>query len=447
MKIWVPIQSIVFFRNFVSSEALAPLAARHEVLISPAVSDLERYPLPEGLHWGPAITANIRRFRIRHAVQEFVMCGLRNRCATFKLKIYRLPSYKRLLFRLFAHPWTAALLQRLSEAVLGSDPVLDRQVREMAPDCVLIPSSCEDSLTADLIKAARKIGAQSVVLVNGWDNLTSKGTLPVLPDKLGVWGMQAKDDALRVHQVPERRIYVMGAPHFDAYLNKETSLGADADIRSFNGIPAGKKIILFGGCLQPFDEIAVLRQLDRAIADRQIPDAHILYRPHPWRHARAHEDMFEPAEFQHVSLDQQVADVYLDVKRRGNPALAKKFFPDLKYYPKLIQAAEFVISPLSTFVLESLLMGKRTIAICYSDGRHYFSADKVSQYEHVQYLQNTPGILFCRNAADLPAYCREFLEPTDQATLYARIRDHLRYIIAPNEEPYAHRLMRLVEQS
>ena len=441
VRILAVIQNAVFFRNFVSSGALSELANRYEVILSSNNPDVENYPLPAGLRWGPRLSENKSRNKIRYYIQEFVMCGLRTRCRTFGLKLYRLSWRKRFVYRLVATPWSARALQRLSEWWLGSDPEVDRLIKDLSPQWVLLPSSCEDSLTADLIKAARQAGARSLILVNGWDNLTSKGTIPVVPDKIGVWGPQAKEDALRIHDVSENRIVMLGAPHFESYFKRNGATeDTNPEIRRFNGIPDGKRVILFGGCLQPFDEVSALRLLEKAIEAGTIPNAHVLYRPHPWRHSRAYEDPFKAEEFRHVSLDQQVAEVFLKVKRGGDTGLSKKHFPDLSYYPKLIRLADFVISPLSTFVLESLLMGKRTIAICYSDGRHYFSADKVSQYEHVQCLQGAAGIQFCRDPNELPNLCRQFFEPVDEAHLYQKIREHLRYILLPNDKPYADRL-------
>lgn len=446
MKIWVPLQGVVFFRNFISSGVLDSLAQNHKVIVSYTNDSLDTFPLPPYFQLGPKIAANQRRGFIRHHVQEFVMCGLRFRCRTFRLKLYRLSLRKRALYYLIANPFTAWLAQRVSEWYLGSDPMLNRVCRELSPDWVLIPSSCEDSLTADLVKAAKEANARSMIIVNGWDNLTSKGTLPVLPTRLGVWGPQAKEDAMSLHRMPQERIAELGAPQFENYFKPpETSKNTDNEIRQLNQIPANTSIILFAGCLQPFDETSVLRQLDQAIDRKEIPNAHVLYRPHPWRHTRDYEDHFKPEEFKHVSLDHQVGDLFLKVQKSRNTGESKKHFPDLNYYPKVIRSSEFVISPLSTFVLESLLMGKKTLAVCYSDGKHYFSADKVSQYEHVQCLQNAPGLLFSKDAKDLIKQCCELLQPTDAGDLYRRIHKHLRYVVFSDSCSYAERLASVLE--
>ena len=53
----------------------------------------------------------------------------------------------------------------------------------------------KDLVEADYIHAARSMGIPTIGYVNSWDNLTSKGTIHVLPDQLIVWNEPALTDA------------------------------------------------------------------------------------------------------------------------------------------------------------------------------------------------------------------------------------------------------------
>ncbi|MSR78440.1 MAG: hypothetical protein EXS63_09525 [Candidatus Omnitrophica bacterium] len=447
MRVIVPIQGVVFFRNFISSGALSNIAKESEVIVVAMDPDIQRFELPAGMTFHSGVSPNPQRAQIRFWIQEFVMCGLRHRSKTFQLKLYRLSWKKKYIYPFLAFPLSARWVQKISEFFLGTDLLVDKLVQELKPDWIILPSSCEDSLTADFVKAAKKFGAKSFILVNGWDNLTSKGTLPVFPDKIGVWGPQGANDAFKIHRISRKRIEILGAPQFERYFQSEFSENGQEEVRTMNGIPQDKKVILFAGSFQPFDEITVLRILDKAIESGHLPNAHVLYRPHPWRHWRDHEDNFVSTEYKHVSLDVQVAEIFLQIKKSGKASEAKKVFPDLEYYPKIIQMAECILSPLSTFVLESLLMGKKTLAICYPDGKHFFSADKVSQYEHVQYMETSPGLKFCRDAKDLISMTQELLLPVDADKLHRDINNHLKFVVHSDNIPYAGRLAKVVSNA
>ncbi len=447
MKILVPIQGIIFFRNFITSGALSDLAKHHDVLVSAANPALKEFPLPDRLRWALEFPVDKRRNKIRSFVQEFVMCGLRKRCHTFQLKIYRLSRKKQWIYPLIATHRTARWVQSLSEWVLGINHAVDRWLKAIGPDWVLIPSSSEDGLSADIIKSAHLQGIHHMLLINGWDNLTSKGTLPVHPQWLAVWGEQAKGDAIRIHDVKASQIKMLGAPHFELYFRSTPHADDIEQIRRLHHVPEGARLLLFGGCLQPFDEMAVLESLNHAISRGELGRLHVIFRPHPWRHARQHEAPFEAHKLQHVTLDNQVGPVFMKVQNLNRPVESHKHYPDLSFYPRLIQAADAVISPLSTFVLESLLMGKKTLALCYSDGKHYFSADKVSQYEHVKIMENAPGLLFCRSAPQLISDVQKILAMTHGAELTSAMARHLKSILNDDGRSYAARLAEVIENS
>lgn len=67
----------------------------------------------------------------------------------------------------------------------------------------------------DFIKCARKNNIPSILLVASWDNLTNKGYIKIVPDKVIVWNKHQALEAVNLHDVSEADIEVTGTATFD----------------------------------------------------------------------------------------------------------------------------------------------------------------------------------------------------------------------------------------
>ena len=67
----------------------------------------------------------------------------------------------------------------------------------------------------EYIQAARALEIRTVAIVLSWDNLTTKGTFHIIPDAVFVWNEALAEEATRLHDVPQDKTYVTGAPVFD----------------------------------------------------------------------------------------------------------------------------------------------------------------------------------------------------------------------------------------
>ena len=87
-----------------------------------------------------------------------------------------------------------------------------------APDVVVVtPGLHFGSAQADVMKAARAGGIPLWMLLFSWDNLSTKGALPVPPDLLFVWNERQRQEAAELHDFPADRVVVAGAPRFDEF--------------------------------------------------------------------------------------------------------------------------------------------------------------------------------------------------------------------------------------
>src|SRR5687767_12446183 len=181
-----------------------------------------------------------------------------------------------------------AVLRALERALPGV-PEIERELREHRPDLVLItPLVYLGSSQFEVLRTALGMGLRTVFCVGSWDHLSSKALIRDMPQRVLVWNDTQKDEAVRLHGVPEDRIVVTGAQCYDDWFSRVPSLTREAFCRRV-GLPPDRPFILyvcsalFWG--SPVEAGFVQRWLHalRASAHPELRDAAVLIRPHPAR--------------------------------------------------------------------------------------------------------------------------------------------------------------------
>ena len=84
---------------------------------------------------------------------------------------------------------------------------------------------------------------------------------------------------------------------------------------------------------------------------------------------------------------------------------------DMQYLSKLISAADAVISPMSTLLLEALILEKPTLAIAFGDGKHRHNPAVTSQMTHFAELRKTAALVWCGSSEQLVKQTARLLQP------------------------------------
>ncbi|HZQ64026.1 MAG TPA: hypothetical protein VFA66_02210 [Gaiellaceae bacterium] len=170
-----------------------------------------------------------------------------------------------------------------------------RFVREHRPDVVLVSPLIElASPLLEYLKAARQLGVPTGICVASWDNLTSKGLLRFVPERVFVWNDTQRREATELHGIPADRVVATGAARFDEWFDQQPSTPREAFVRSV-GLDPSRPYLLYlcsSAFVAPDEVDAVSRWLAalRACADERLRGAGVLIRPHPkrtepWRNA------------------------------------------------------------------------------------------------------------------------------------------------------------------
>ena len=55
------------------------------------------------------------------------------------------------------------------------------------------------------VRAARTLGIPTCLLVASWDNLTNKGRVQLVPDRVVLWNDFQKREAVEMHSIPPEK--------------------------------------------------------------------------------------------------------------------------------------------------------------------------------------------------------------------------------------------------
>jgi hypothetical protein len=448
MKILIFLSRDEYVRNYLQTDALSTLSG-HEILFLLSDKCKNRKPAegkPGFLGILPSDPASEKK---QYELFNFLMWRHRKRSRTFYYrfsrfyKTFRLPGLKNRLLNLRGR-LQAAKYVLLGNRVLGPIVIpalirgipasqgLARILEQAKPDLVVFPSSAYDPLGNDLVRTARPRGIKTLFVIDNWDNLSSKSIFWAPPDFLGVWGEQSRQHAIRIHGIDPSRVQNIGTPRFQSYYEVDP-----AKVTSHYPF----EYILFCGVALAFDELGALKRLDAEISAH--PEVYgglkIVYRPHPYRHARFCPDVFKEEDFKNVVIDKQVRDAYYRTD--------SDFHPALDYYPVLLSKARLVVCPLTTMLIESLLCGTQVLAITYDDKIHYTSPMFAYKYYlHFEGIERIKGLNFAGRAEALGEDMRRLISDAPTVTR-AGIFESLNHFIFSDDRPYKARLGNLVESA
>jgi hypothetical protein len=392
---------------------------------------------------------------------DLLMWGRRHKSSTFRFRAMRTLAKEPIVFQARADVSAAynalrycrhlsrrlrAWLKAARFRVITSRPVLPLYVRAVTPripvnpflfdvidalrpDLVIFPSCAYDAEGNDLARTCAQLGIPCLFLIDNWDNLSSKSVLWAKPSDMGVWGAQSIDHAVDIQGMPRNHVTALGTPRFDQYFRlRDTPLPSHFD----------HKYILFVGTALEFDEVTVIEVIDRTIEGNPgvFGDVKLVYRPHPQRQGK---QTIIGRTFEHVVIDPQMYDAY--VEGRAGRSVA----PDLTYYPSLLQNAEFVIGGLTSMLMETLVFGKRYLALVHDDGRNLTSQhNALKYYVHFRGLEDFDAVSMCDDLARLPEFLIDTWQMRRDVDVQAVDRRRM-YYLYDDSTPYRLRLVQLAD--
>jgi len=452
VKVLVFIDADLVVRHFVMSGAFAELAARHDVgfvFLDPA--NRRMGPVrPEllDLHSAGYELLEVDPARARLWSELFTVDRLRLRPGRqFRAvrRIYRnAQSWKgRLIYQALALPGLRQLFGWVQHRRLDARPnrPLEALLDRHRPDLVVHPTVLNGLFINDVVQTCRRRGLPHVLIMNSWDNPSSKQAVVGHPDLLLVWGEQTEEHALKYMNMPADRVRRFGAAQFEVY--REPPRLDRAAFCAAHDIDPSKRILLYAGSSKETDEFSHLKAIEALIESGALADTIVLYRPHPWGNGGqdGHRIIDEP--WRHVRLERSMRG-YLEQVKAGN---REKSLPDYRETRDLLCHIDALLSPLSTIIVEAARLGHPVLC--------FLPEDELQEAEHLRIalpsvhfdaLYAMPGVMVaCSRQAMLDAL-PPLLALSRDTEARERLRSATDFIIEPFDEPWGRRFVALAEE-
>jgi hypothetical protein len=177
--------------------------------------------------------------------------------------------------------WQVAADRRLARARWNLAPIL-AQLRTLRPDLV-VSTSCVVRDEVPYLLAAAELGIPTLGCILSFDNLTSKGILPVFDD-YAVLSARMAAEVLRLY--PDRdpaRVHVTGTPQFDVHRREELRWSRALTLERLGLESADRYLAFAANCAAytPSEPGLVRAFLQRCERHPVLGEHRLVVRPHP----------------------------------------------------------------------------------------------------------------------------------------------------------------------
>jgi len=260
------------------------------------------------------------------------------------------------LYTLGNLPGIGWLIRRRYEAKLRACPASDfsAAIHELMPDIIIHPSTFAGYFINDVISEGKVQGIPTMLLMNSWDNPSTKRATSGKADWVAVWGEQTLRHTHFYMGIPKERIVCLGAAQFEAY--RPSPRITPEEFRREYCLPPEKKILLYAGSSRGKDEAKHLGWLEAAIEQGRLGDVAVVYRPHPWGFGQQQALDIVSSGWKHIHVEQSMRafiQVLAEGKRPGSFLMA-----EYARTHDVLSSVDMLLSPLSTIILEGALHGK-----------------------------------------------------------------------------------------
>jgi hypothetical protein len=301
----------------------------------------------------------------------------------------------------FANIHAVRVMTRRILRFLGSrHPGLNKACNFSSPDLLLCFSGGMYSGVENFLCRYGRVQKVPVFLViDNWDNLSSKSILWETPSLLGVWGPEMVIDAIEIHRIPFEQIYQLGSSRIDLLeANRDTT----------NVISESPYVLFAGSGIQHIDEVEALLSCRLALDELGYSSLKVIYRPHPWM-LRGSEPRMDPRIYSHSGIELDP-----DIATKGEASFYN--LESLRHLEDLVRGCTFLIAGHSTVIVEALYFGKKVLAFTGSTHELFYGVDSWKIYRHMERLSKNESIYRCPSLELVQVTLDEILTTGDEKT-------------------------------
>ncbi|MGE3274301.1 MAG: FkbM family methyltransferase [Vicinamibacterales bacterium] len=329
---------------------------------------------------------------------------------------------------------TPAEIERLQDTIrrlgnaIPADRGIQKWIQSEAPDLVLISPLVDiGSSQADYVKACRELDIPIALLLFSWDNLSTKGLMHEVPDRLLLWNELQAREAVDLHGVPRDRIAVTGAPRFDDFFRLRPSLSRAEYDRLFGFDPSAPTITYLASSkfiAEEHEDRFIAGWIDAVRRTPGLERANILVKAHPDLN-RAWGD-----EGERLAWKARHGEVRVRVTRpfdAERAVVVRTTFSGAQFLYECLHHAEAAVGLNTSAELEAAIVGRPVLTITAPDEL----ADGQSGTLHFHYLLREHGG-FVQASPDLATHCAALAAAVRGEVDVEAQRDFVRSFIRPH---------------
>ena len=296
-------------------------------------------------------------------------------------------------------------------------------INEIKPDALfcLTPFLMEEEF---LVRAAKEAGIKISTAILSFDNITTRGWIPILFDAYFLWNQYNVNELHRIYpQTVNKTTKIVGAPQFDFYFDPNY-IWSEAQWRKTLNLPHESPVILFGAGPETIapPEPYWLEQLDQSIENGEIQGMPvILLRIHPVDSGKRWKNLLLRAK--NVVVDEAWPS--------GKTQIGKTNITrwDIEKLASTLKYSEVHINTSSTMTIDGAIFDRPQIGPAYDDrlGRRYDLVMKeLYQREHYLPITNSGGLKVVHSREEMiTAVNLAFSNPAEMAIGRARMIDEI----------------------
>lgn len=432
LPIFNGLRSRDFFRTDVYKDLVSDSKVRLIVVCPPHKADFYRNEFPKNnVVFEPLNFSENKLGKFLNSVAFNLLST-----GTIKKKHYQiyvmdgnLPKYVLRRFANFLFGWSKTVRRFIR--FLDKFVPLEKEVlalfKKYNPNMIIVPDIV---LFSDRIfmRAAKRMKIFILGMVRSWDNLTAKGLIQTMPDKLIAQTNFMKRDAMKYGDMKEEDIKVLGVPQFDFYF-RSPSISKEEFFNKL-GIPFGRRILL---CAPFFDTystssgIKIINRLAWAIDEGLLPaNLHLLVR---YRPESLPEDENGETFLSHprITVTKPFSKSFVrNSERRPDYEFSQS---DVELLVNSLRYSDVTMNTISTLTIDAIALDKPVINIRFDGDPETPPAYRValfSGYDHYNFIENLGGASLAYNMEELIALIKKYLEnPLFCAEGRKKVKDEL----------------------
>ena len=306
------------------------------------------------------------------------------------------------------------------------------------PDIIIHPSVLEGLFINDLIIFKNIFKIPLIVIMNSWDNPSTKKAVIGHPDYLLVWGKQTYNHALKFMKMKPENVIQFGSAQFDIYSKK-----INCNKKQFNSlykIKANEIVLLYAGSSAFTNEIHHLSIIDEAINSERLKNVKIIYRPHPWGGGGQNGKNLLNKKWKNILIDKNMLKYLKYIKSGGKG----KFLSNYLDTHVILSNVDAVISPLSTILIEAAMHGKP--GLCFlpfqDDSKHFLINVNLMHFQ--EFFQNK-NFIKAYGYNELINKVDELIKKLTDKNVSKLLKKEAEFYVKNFKESYSKRILKFTE--